>query len=664
MRVRTRVRKRHRRSSRRRLQVLLGVLGGLLLILAITAFAAIGIRAQLVEARQAMAAGRTALLAGDASGAREAFDRAVSAFLRARSQYRNPLLLGMGYLPLIGRNPDAVGSVIEAGTHAADAGRSIAGAAEDLPEGAAALGPENGEIPLGPLQTMAPALERALGLLERADAAVAAAPEGFLLPPVDEARTSLVGEVARAGDAVRVGAALSRALPPFLGADGERRYFVGAQNPAELRGTGGFIGAFAILTADEGRLELSGFRTITDLPSVDPSRVTPPSEDYAARYDGFGGAGFWQNINMTPDFPSAATAIERLYEEVTGDPLDGVIVADPFALASMLAVTGAADVPGTDLSVDADSVVPFVTNEAYAEFTDPNARKRLLGVVAGEVLRRFLEGGIDPSAAGRALVEAGAGSHLLLHSVDPEIQRSLVEAGVAGALPTRGDLLAVIGNNAAGNKVDYYTEQRIDFAVRLGAGGSATAATSVTITNEAPSEGPPAYVIGPYDERFEAGQNLTYLSTYCPRACTLDEFDRSGGPDEVGAETELGLPVFPTLVSLPSGGAEQLDYEWTYQDAWTGDGSRGRYGLTVRTQPTIRPTQLHVEVEVPEGMHIVEASPEMRVSGGRAVWEGEAETEARFELAFERPPIARIWQEFLDWLGRPVLRLGDGREGD
>ncbi|MGH2686848.1 MAG: hypothetical protein ACRDJP_15390, partial [Actinomycetota bacterium] len=106
VRVRTRVGKRRRRRPKRRLRILLGVLGGLLLILAITAFAAIGIRGRLVEAREAMAAGRTALLAGDAAGAREQFDRAVSAFLRARSQYRNPLVLALGYLPLVGRSPD------------------------------------------------------------------------------------------------------------------------------------------------------------------------------------------------------------------------------------------------------------------------------------------------------------------------------------------------------------------------------------------------------------------------------------------------------------------------------------------------------------------------------------------------------------------------------
>jgi hypothetical protein len=628
----------------------LAVLGLLALLGVISLFTALGIRARLNEARTDMAAGRAALLDGEAGEAHTAFEQALSSFLRARSQYRNPLTLALGYLPLIGRTPDAIGAIIEAGSKTAEAGRVVAGAAADLPGGAAALAPSGGQIPIEPLERVAPALVRARDLLLRAEQSVDDAPSGFLLPPVDEAADELGREVALASHGVTVAAAMTEALPAFLGADGERTYFVGAQNPAELRGTGGFMGAFAILTVDDGQIELGGFRTITALDSAEPGEVEAPNPGFAARYDAFGGATFWQNINMTPDFPSAAVAIERLYEHSEGEALDGVIAADPFALAEMIRATEPVPVPGAASPVAADDLVPFISNEAYAELTNPSARKRLLGDVAGEVLGRFLEGAVDPAAGGRALVEAAGGGHLLMHSTDPEVQASFEEAGVAGALPRRGDVVAVVANNAAGNKVDFYLEERVEVAVRLGAAGSATAATRVSLTNEAPDRGQPAYVIGPFDARFEPGENLTLLSTYCAPGCTLDRFDRSGGPDEVQPQTELGLPAFATLVSLPSGGSELLEYAWTYQDAWTGDDTEGRYRLTVRTQPTIRPTRLHVEVDVPAGMRVAGASPGMRVSGGRAIWEGDADTETTLELTFERPPLSRLWHEFLQVL--------------
>jgi hypothetical protein len=67
--------------------------------------------------------------------------------------------------------------------------------------------------------------------------------------------------------------------------------------------------------------------------------VRAPNADYPANYDLFRGGGrFWSAINVIPDFPSAAQAILNGYEEATGERLDGVILADPFALQALLGI--------------------------------------------------------------------------------------------------------------------------------------------------------------------------------------------------------------------------------------------------------------------------------------------------------------------------------------
>ena len=48
--------------------------------------------------------------------------------------------------------------------------------------------------------------------------------------------------------------------PPLLGMDEPRRYFVAILNPNESRGIGGFLGTWAIMTADSGRLDHRGGR--------------------------------------------------------------------------------------------------------------------------------------------------------------------------------------------------------------------------------------------------------------------------------------------------------------------------------------------------------------------------------------------------------------------
>ena len=177
------------------------------------------------------------------------------------------------------------------------------------------------------------------------------------------------------------------------------------------------------------------------------------------------------------------------------------------------------------------------------------------------------------------------------------------------------------------------------------------------LANPGPAAGAPVEVIGPYDQSFEAGENVTYLSAYCARSCRVREFRRDGAPEPVGSDSELGHPVFWTGVRLPSGAAQTLEYAWETARAWTGDDGRGTYRLTFHGQTTIQPTRLAIEVNAPEGSRIMETSPGMRVDGNRALWEGYADDRMVFEVVFERPLLARMWRGLVRFLSTPVLSL-------
>ena len=632
--------------------------GALLLVAVISMIPALGARTALAAGRASLLDARTATLRGDAPRAQAAFRDARADFERALGHATNPFLRVMGVLPVIGRSVDATTEIARAGELAGRAGEILTGAVEELPQGPEALAPRRGAIPLGPIQQLAGPLGRSSALLTEAHETVLRAPRGLVLGPVVTARDELEFFLADARRAARTAALLAQRLPSFLGEEGTRRYFVGAQNPAENRGTGGFIGSYSILTVRDGRLELSDFQTPTRLPRFsDVDRVEPPNPDYALRYDQFGSRVFWPHINMTPDFPSAAVAIERLYEEGTGERLDGTILADPFALAGLLRVTGAVEVPISGARVDASDVVPYVTNEAYADLPQGD-RKHLLGETAQIVLNRFLEGRFrtDVAKAGRALVETAAGGHLLLHSAHPEEQAAFEDIGVHGPLGGGpGDYLHVVGANISGNKTDFYVDRTIEYEVHLGAQGTALGRTEVTLENSSPTSGLPQYVIGPYDERFRAGENITYVSTYCARSCLLDRFLRGGRPDPIAPGRELGYPAYSTDVRIRSGQSETLAYEWSLDKVWHGDVGRGTYRLTFRNQTTIRPTHLEVRIVVPSGMEVVEATPGVRIGEDGAVWEGDPGDLLTLKVTFERPLLSRIWQRVVDFLGRPVF---------
>lgn len=623
---------------------------------AVTAVAALPAGAGLLAGRQDLARGRSALLAGQPRQATAAFGKAAGAFRRSSGAFDGPLLRGAATIPLAGHTVRTAHRLSAAGLLLARAGRGLSGTLASNPAGLAALAPRRGHVAVDPLRRATGGLRHAERLVGLARRGMAAAPTTFVLDPVDEARESLHEQLDALGRSLAGAVALSRELPGFLGASGSRRYFVGAQNPAELRGTGGLLSAYGVLTADHGDLDLSDLQSITALPSLDPGAVPSPNASYRRRYERYGGAGFWPNINMTPDFPSAAAAMERLFELGGVGEVDGAIVADPFALAALLNVTGPVTVPGVG-SVDAAGVVEFVTNDAYTRFGQPHRRRRLLADVATTVVRTFLrEAGRRPAQAARALVGAAAGGHVLLHSERAGEQAAFETADVAGRLADpAGDHLAVVANNAAANKADFFLRPAVRHEISLLPGGAARAVTTVTMANDAPSRGEPAYVIGPNTNRLRPGDNETLLSVYRPDSTVLTRVTRDGAPTAVAAEPELGHTVYTARVRIPAGGSTRLSYATRSAGVWTGDGAGGSYRLTVQSQPTLNPVRLRVDVAVPDGMRVVEMDPDMATTDGGLTWSGQAGDPTTVSVRFRRPPLALAWHRVWRFLNRPLL---------
>jgi hypothetical protein len=478
-------------------------------------------------------------------------------------------------------------------------------------------------------------------LVGRADSILDEAPRRFVPGPVADAVGGFDHQTDEAKRALTAAAAITRVMPAFLGQNGPRRYLVGAQNPAELRGTGGLLGSYAVVTMDRGAIDLGPFRDSTILPDPDLATIEPPGPDYERIYGDYVRQGSWSNVNMTPDAPSAATMFERMYQAATGDRLDGTILADPHAFSLLMAVSGPAEVPKTGVTVDAESVVDFVTNEAYSLFDVASERKRVLGAVAAAVLGRFLGPGTtgDPIASGQALVEAAGRGHLVLHAADPEVQAGLEAAGVAGTLRRPGDLFAIVANNAGGNKIDFYARRTVSYSVELFPDGSSAGVARVRFENTAPATGQPRYVIGPYElleEDPAAGENLMLVSAYCGPGCTLERYLNDGRAEGVEVHEELGYPFALSAVRIPSGDTADLEYGWRDEAAWDGDEYGGTYRLSVHGQPTIRPTELEIAIRIPDGMRIVRTSPGLLVEGDRVLWSGTAEDVASFEVEFSR----------------------------
>jgi Protein of unknown function (DUF4012) len=637
------------------------VIGGVVLVLAgfvaLAYLPASSARGHLLEGRRHMEEGKALLAAGDTPAARQSFLEAKTRFEKATASARGPLLRAAAWIPLLRRTPNAIVAIGEAGGEVASAGLVLTDTLDGLPGGLAALAPRDGAIPLGPLPTLEAGLERAEELAARALARIRGAAGTFLVGAVAEARRELLHELSTLHSVLATGRDLVAEIPGFLGRDGPRQYFFGVQNPAEIRGTGGLMGAYSILTIEQGRLVFSEFSPTQNLTNFTPEELEPPSEDYARNYDQFGGAGFWQNINMTPHFPWAAGAIIAAYAEDTGVALDGVVVADPFALQALLAATGPIEMPPLGRLTEG-RVVPFMTNEAYQRFEDPATRKRILGDVASAIVQRFLLQEDASAESVRGLAATAAEGHVLVYSTDPELQSAFERTGAGGTFGgPPGDFLSVVENNGSGNKLDFYTTRSVTYDVRLGRGGTAQATVGVSIENDSPDVGLPAYVIGPFPGVSAAGEIVPILNLYCAATCTVPALERDGTPADLRRGTELGYPFAQHYFRVPSGTTAQLDYSLTLDHAWDGNDSGGTYRLTYLAQTTIRPTSLRIDVVVPPGMKVIEATEPMRIEGDRAVFEGVPPRRLEIEVRFAPSLPLRLWRNAVRFFNQPVVDL-------
>jgi len=581
------------RPGRRRRRVWLFVLLSMVVLglIALVLVHQLGsVRHNLVEARIAMERGRNELVDGDAAAAVASFERGRLLFQRGADGAGGPLLDAVSWLPVAGRTTDAISAIAGAGVSTADAARVLAAALADTPGGLAGLAPTNGRLSLERFPSLAKAAGEADTLMVDAVSRLDEAPRTLLLGPVASARRDAAAELAELRDKVHAASLLLQSLPRFLGADGPRRYFVGPQNPAELRGTGGLIGAYSILTIDEGHFRFEPFEPIQSLPTP-VGEVPAPNDDYATNYESFrGGDRFWTAINVMPDFPSVAQAILSSYEASTHERLDGVILADPFALSSLLRATGPVELPGYGIRIDAHDVVPFTTNEAYSVLTDPEARKRVLGDVARAAFGQFIAQPSPSLADLELLLQASSDRHILVYSSDPTMQEGLAATAVAGTLTPAGadgDLLSVIVNSAAGSKVDFYQERDIIQTVSLHEDGSAAATVDLDLRNHAPTSGQPTYILGPFHPKKEdgqvgpvldslnAGESVALINLYCGTDCVPVDAQMDGAPIPARSRVDLGVRYFQEYLPIRAGEARSLRFAWTEPNAWEGNSSGG-----------------------------------------------------------------------------------------
>lgn len=323
----------------------------------------------------------------------------------------------------------------------------------------------------------------------------------WVVPVLAEQVREFDRRIADVADEAAVAAVAVRDAPRLLGRDGERRYLVLLGNPAEMRELGGHLGNWAELVAIDGVLDLANVGRPLELSRPDGDLVLSEEARYPEHVLNALPARFPQNWGATLDFDVAADLSARLFQEATGRPVDGVMYADPSVLAAMLRVIGPVEVPGGGPSVSASDIVEFLVHDQYLRFERPDdgdvAVTELVRVIFDRFTATQLPGPDELSELFAPLRREGRLRFVSLRPEDDPLLRTL---GMDGGLPAAEEgvhLVGVTTSNANPSKVDYFLRRDASVDVSWNPlSGALRTTVTVRLTNDAPAEGLPAYVIG------------------------------------------------------------------------------------------------------------------------------------------------------------------------
>ncbi len=303
---------------------------------------------------------------------------------------------------------------------------------------------------------------------------------------------------------------LSQMVDSVFGGEQLKRYLLAFQNNNELRPTGGFMGSFAVLDIQKGKimgLDLPGGGTYDLQGQLDVFVKPPlPMQLVNTRWE-------FQDSNWFPDFSASAKKTEWFYEHGRGSTVDGVIAINASVLERLLKVIGPLENQEHGLQLSNINALDSLQSEIEKN-KEKNQPKEVLIDLAEQFLNQMSS--LKTTNVIRLLAElneALAEKEIQLYFNDNSVQQLAREFGWTGELTKISagqDYLAVVGANLQGQKSDAKIKQVIEHQAVVKEDGSIV--DTVIIHRKH---------LGIPGEPFYGVNNIQYLRVYVPLGSQL-----------------------------------------------------------------------------------------------------------------------------------------------
>jgi len=294
----------------------------------------------------------------------------------------------------------------------------------------------------------------------------------------------------------------------FLGHERPTNYLIVFQDTDIPRPSGGFLGAYGLLSFNQGQMSIKG-DSIFDLDDLFLDKIVPPYPLQAVS-----NKWFLHDANWFFDFPQTSKKLIDFYKK-TGLPasLDGVIAINDSVISSLLELTGPIQLQDYGLTIEAGNFSPFFNQQIINGGQTVSHQGR---EVFTEFLSSFLKklqtlSSTQLVSLQQILTDSFSTKDLQIYSINDGVEYYFDSLGWSGKiLESQNDYLAVVFNDLNKNFLLDQRQKNIQLETNI---ASSTVTDVLTIKSQ---------FLNNQDKTLE-----TYLRIYLPQGVTL--INASGG---------------------------------------------------------------------------------------------------------------------------------------
>ncbi|HWY79481.1 MAG TPA: DUF4012 domain-containing protein [Candidatus Sulfotelmatobacter sp.] len=360
---------------------------------------------------------------------------------------------------------------------------------------------------------------------------------------------------------------LIKTLPNLLGSNQPKYYLILFQNDKELRPTGGFITAYAIVKIDQGSISIEKSENIYTLDDSIPNK--PPAPAPILKY--FPGVYEYnlRDSNLSPDFMVSMKTFRSMYDKAgLKQDVNGIIAIDTNVLVSTIKILdNQVQADGQTFTTDKDPHCdcPQVIYQLENNISRPvgyvkTERKSLIGDLMSAIMVKSLTS--SPKKYWGPLLQTmimqTSQKDILYDLYDDQAQQGIEALNAAGRIkPFDGDYLHINDTNFSGAKVNIFMQESVDNAYSLANDGTITKTVTIHYKNPYP----------PSDCSLKSGglclnaEYRDWLRVYVPEGSQLTS--STGSQVKISTHNDLGKTVFEGFVTVRTEGFNTVTLTYT-----------------------------------------------------------------------------------------------------